>query len=393
MRVAVFGAAGHTGRHVVGQALLRAHGVTAFVRERSRAEVADLLRGSVVDDPLRARLDDIGRTPPPSPSQEEAFVHRMEAGRLAMELRGRIERGEAVDEAALEVLDVRVTDKPEASGPPDASGGEAVLSIPDLETRSLERLVPVLAGVEADGRLARQQLLDGYLQLVVSVARQYEGRGPTLLDLSEAGSLGLVRAVSDFEASRSDRFAAYAEWHIRRAITWALSERAAELSGAGPPSGLAVVIGDARDGEAVERAIVGQDAIVSVLALPAAEREFEHSEAALTIIEAALRGGVRRLVVTTGSEVFADRETTGHRAPFAREDERIRDELRRSGLDWTIGAAPWVTNDPPTGTYETVVDAKPRGKRIAAADFATFVLDAIECDEWIGHVVGVSGSP
>jgi RNA polymerase sigma factor (sigma-70 family) len=393
MRVAIFGAAGRTGRHVVGQALLRGHGVVAFVRERSRAEVADLLHDSVADDPLRARLEDIGRTPPPSSSQEEAFVHRMEVGRLATELRGRIERGEAVDRAALEDLADRVSDTPDTSASAGANGREALPSIEGLRTRSPEHLLPVLERVEADGRLARQRLLDGYLQLVISLARQYEGRGPTLLDLSAAGSLGLVRALTDFEASRHDRFAAYAEWHIRRAIAGALSKRATDASAQGRSPGLDIVIGDARDGDAVERAMVGREALISVLALPAADREFEHSEAVRAVIEAALRAGVRRLVVTACADVLSDREVTGAHAPFAREDERIRDELRASRLDWTIGAAPRLTDDPPTGSYEAVVDARAPGMRLAASDYATFVLDAVERDDWIGRVVGVSEAP
>jgi hypothetical protein len=49
-----------------------------------------------------------------------------------------------------------------------------------------------------------------------------------------------------------------------------------------------------------------------------------------------------------------------------------------------------VTDDPATGTYQTVVDEKGPGRRLGAADFATFTLDALERDEWIRHVVGVS---
>jgi hypothetical protein len=52
-----------------------------------------------------------------------------------------------------------------------------------------------------------------------------------------------------------------------------------------------------------------------------------------------------------------------------------------------------VTDDRPTGVYEAVVDARAPGKRLAAADFATFTLDALEQDEWIGHIVGVSATP
>ncbi|HEU4356235.1 MAG TPA: endopeptidase La [Actinomycetota bacterium] len=65
-------------------------------------------------------------------------------------------------------------------------------------------------------------------------------------------------------------------------------------------------------------------------------------------------------------------------AVHAREHRRNRESLRASGLDWTIGAAPWVTDDPPTGRYEAVLDATAPGRRLPSGDLATFALDAIE---------------
>jgi putative NADH-flavin reductase len=153
---------------------------------------------------------------------------------------------------------------------------------------------------------------------------------------------------------------------------------------------LTVVEGDARDGEAVDRALAGADAVVSVLALMSAEGEPEYSEATKTIVAAARRSGVKRLVVTANNDVLSDREVTGDYAAHAREHRRNRATLEASGLAWTIGAAPWVTDDPLTGTYQAVVDEKGPGRRLGAADLATFTLDALGRDEWIGHIVGVS---
>lgn len=153
---------------------------------------------------------------------------------------------------------------------------------------------------------------------------------------------------------------------------------------------LQVVDGDARDAQTVERAVAGADAVISVLALMASDREPELSEATSTVIDVARRSGVRRIVVTANNDALTDREVTGEYAAHAREHRRNRAALKGSGLDWTIGAAPWVTDDPPTGSYQAVLDAKAPGKRLGAADFATWALDAIEHDEWIGHVVGVS---
>jgi putative NADH-flavin reductase len=153
-----------------------------------------------------------------------------------------------------------------------------------------------------------------------------------------------------------------------------------------------IVEGDARDAAAVERALEGVEAVISVISLAAPEREPEHSEATGTIIDAAERVGTRRIVIAANNDVLTDRGLIGEYAAMGREHRRNRDALQASKLDWTIGAAPWVTDDSPTGTYEAVVDAKAPGKRLAAPDFATFTLDALERDELIGHVVGVSAT-
>jgi putative NADH-flavin reductase len=157
--------------------------------------------------------------------------------------------------------------------------------------------------------------------------------------------------------------------------------------------GVGVVEGDARDPVAVEEALRDAEAAISVLALMAAADEPQYSDATRTIVETAARLGVRRVIVTANNDVFGDGEVTGEFAAHAREHRRNRVALRASGLDWTIGAAPWVTDDPATGAYAVVVDARAPGKRLSAADFATFTLDALGRDEWVGHLVGVSRPP
>jgi uncharacterized protein len=156
------------------------------------------------------------------------------------------------------------------------------------------------------------------------------------------------------------------------------------------PDGVHVVAGDARDAAAVEEAVRGAEAVVSVLALMAAADEPQHSDATRIVVASAERLGVHRLVVTANNAVFDDDEVRGEFAAHAREHRRNRDTVRESGLAWTIGAAPWVTDDPPAGRYEAVLDAKAPGRRLPAGDFATFALDALERDAWIGHIVGVS---
>jgi RNA polymerase primary sigma factor len=75
------------------------------------------------------------------------------------------------------------------------------------------------------GTRARNHLLAANLRLVVAVARRFAGRGVPLPDLIHEGNLGLIQAVEHFDYTKGDRFATYATWWIRQAITRALAGR------------------------------------------------------------------------------------------------------------------------------------------------------------------------
>ncbi|KAK4536643.1 hypothetical protein CDCA_CDCA09G2668 [Cyanidium caldarium] len=76
-----------------------------------------------------------------------------------------------------------------------------------------------------DGRRARDRMISANLRLVVSVARQHMQRGVPLEDLIQEGSIGLMRAVDMFQASKGYRFSTYAVWWIRQGVWRALSEQ------------------------------------------------------------------------------------------------------------------------------------------------------------------------
>jgi RNA polymerase primary sigma factor len=144
---------------------------------------AQVAVAGATSDPVKDYLKQIGKVPLLNAEQEVELAKRIEAGLFAEE---------------------------KLTGASDLS----------------PEIIADLEWIAADGRRAKNHLLEANLRLVVSLAKRYTGRGMLFLDLIQEGNLGLIRAVEKFDYTKGYKFSTYATWWIRQAITRAMADQA-----------------------------------------------------------------------------------------------------------------------------------------------------------------------
>jgi putative NADH-flavin reductase len=168
-------------------------------------------------------------------------------------------------------------------------------------------------------------------------------------------------------------------------------------------AGLRVVTADLLDPAAISESVAGADTVLAAFGPHGTGPTTVLREGTRSVVEAMHKEGTRRLVSVSGSIVTDEGEGPVLRylvKPLARgtfmrhvnaDMIGAEEQIRESGLDWTIVRPPRLTNEPATGAYRTAIDQNlPRGLTVSRADLAAYLLAIIGDPATIHHHVGIA---
>jgi len=189
--------------------------------EELRWLIADgLEKGFLSYDEIAAALEDVGLT---REQTEDFYTYLVERSIELVEGEQHKhpphERQALVEDEAPPTLDLTVE-------PSLDSLRLYLCEIAKVPLLTADREVYLAKRVERGDLAAKTQMIEANLRLVVSIAKRHLGRGLSILDLIQEGSLGLIRAVEKFDYRKGFKFSTYATWWIRQAVTRALTDKA-----------------------------------------------------------------------------------------------------------------------------------------------------------------------